>query len=56
MTHREARTGAALAGAILCAVPLVDMLVGTDTPIALHFVVGVMGAALLLVSLADRLS
>lgn len=56
MTYREARSGAAIAGAILCAMPLVDMLLGPGGSSPLHWIVGVMGAALLLASLAGRLS
>jgi hypothetical protein len=55
MTHREARSGAAIAGAILCTMPLADILIGAGSVSALHFVVGVFGAALLLVSLAERM-
>jgi hypothetical protein len=54
MTHREARSGAALTGAILCALPLADLLIGPGNVSALHFAVGVLGAGLLLVSLAER--
>ena len=54
MTHREARSGAALTGAILCALPLADLLIGPGNVSALHFAVGVPGAGLLLVSLAER--
>jgi hypothetical protein len=56
MTHREARSGAAIAGAILCAMPLADMLLDPGRSGAVHFVVGVMGALLMLASLAERLS
>jgi hypothetical protein len=56
MTHREVRSGAAVAGAILCALPLADMLLDPARSGPLHLVVGVMGALLMLASLADRLS
>lgn len=56
MTRREARSGAAIAGAILCALPLADLLIGPGSVSALHFVVALFGAALMLVSLAEGLS
>lgn len=56
MTHREVRSGAAIAGAILCALPLADMLLGPGRSGLLHLVFGVMGALLMLASLAGRLS
>jgi hypothetical protein len=56
MTHREARSGAAIAGAILCAMPLADMLLDPGRPGPLHFVVGAMGVLLMLASLAGRSS
>lgn len=56
MTHREARSGAAIAGAILCALPLADLLIGPGHVGALHFAVGLFGATLMLVSLAGGLS
>lgn len=56
MTRREARTGAAIAGAVLCALPLADLVIGPGNVSALHFVVGLFGAALMLVSLTEGLS
>jgi|SoiMethySBSTD1v2_1073268.scaffolds.fasta_scaffold199217_4 hypothetical protein len=56
MTHREVRSGAAIAGAILCALPFADMLLDPGRFGALHLVVGVMGALLMLSSLAGGLS
>ena len=56
MTYREARSGAAVAGAILCAMPLADILLDPGRSGPLHVVVGVMGASLMLASLAGRLS
>jgi hypothetical protein len=56
MTHREIRSGAAIAGAILCAMPLADMLLDPGRSGPLHLVVGVMGASLMLASLAGGLS
>lgn len=56
MTHREARSGAAIAGAILCVMPLADLLVDPGRPGPLHLVVAAMGALLMLASLAGRSS
>ena len=56
MTHREARSGAAIAGAILCAMPLADLLIGSGNLSALHFVMGFIGTALLFISLAEGFS
>ena len=56
MTHREIRSGAAIAGAILCAMPLADMLLDPGRSGPLHLVFGVMGALLMLASLAGRFS
>jgi hypothetical protein len=56
MTHREARSGAAIAGAVLCALPLADLLIWPGSVSAQHFVVGLFGTALMLVSLAERSS
>jgi hypothetical protein len=47
MSYRDARRGAALAGALLFALPLVEVLYGLGTPGPTHFVVGVFGAALM---------
>jgi len=54
MTRREARSGAAIAGAILCALPLADLLIGPGHVSALHFAVGVFGVTILFASLAER--
>ena len=54
MTHREARSGAAIAGAILCALPFADVLIGPGNVGALHFGMGALGGGLLLASLAER--
>jgi len=56
MTHREARSGAAIAGAILSAMPLAHLLVDPGRAGLLHVVVGVMGGLLMLGSLAERWS
>jgi len=50
MTHRNARTGAALAGTILFSMPLLDVFVGVGTPGAAHLVVGTLGAMLVALS------
>ena len=54
MTHREARTGGAIVGAILCALPLADLLIGPGNVGALHFAVGVFGVTILFASLTER--
>ena len=54
MTRREVRSGAAIAGAILCALPLADLLIGPGNVGGLHFAVGVFGVAILFASLAER--
>ena len=56
MTHREARSGAAIAGAVLCALPLADLLIWPGSLNALHFAAGLFGTALMLISLAERSS
>jgi hypothetical protein len=56
MTHREARSGAAIAGAILCATALADVLLDPGRSGPLHLIVGVMGALLMLAALASRSS
>ena len=47
MTYRQARRGAAIAGATLFALPLVEVLYGLGTPGPVHFIVGSLGVALL---------
>jgi hypothetical protein len=56
MTHREARSGAAIAGTILSAIPLIDMLLNPGSPNLVHLMIGIIGAAFILVGLAGRLS
>ena len=57
MTYREARTGAAIAGTILCALPLVDILHDPGRLGLLHFAIGVMGVVFFMfASLAGRWS
>jgi hypothetical protein len=53
MTYREARRGAAIAGALLTGLPVVEVLYGLGTPGPVHFVMGVFGLALL--GIAGRL-
>jgi hypothetical protein len=50
MTYREARRGGAIAGALLLAMPLVEVLYGMATPGPVHFVVGSLGLALVAIS------
>lgn len=50
MTYREARRGAAIAGAVLFAMPVLDVLVGVGTPGAVHLIVGTFGAMLIALS------
>jgi len=47
MTYREARRGAAIAGAVLFAMPLVEVLYGLASPGPVHFVIGSLGLALI---------
>jgi hypothetical protein len=55
MTHREARSGAAIAGVILCAMPLVDMLLDPGRIGLVHIAIGYLGVVLLrLASFAGR--
>ena len=57
MTHREARTGAAIAGTILCAIPLVDRLLEPGRVGLLHFAIVYLGVVLLrLATFAGRSS
>lgn len=50
MTYREARRGAAIAGAMLLGMPLMEVAYGMASPGPLHFVVGSFGLALIVVS------
>ena len=50
MTSKEARRGAALAGAVLLSMPLIDALLATAAPGLVHLVVGSFGAMLIAVS------
>jgi len=53
MTYRQARRGAAIAGAFLFAMPVVEIFYGMTQPGVVHFVVGTLGLGL--VALASRL-
>lgn len=53
MTYREARRGAAIAGAVLFAMPVLEVLYGWGTPGPVHLVVGSLG--IVLVTLSGRL-
>jgi hypothetical protein len=50
MTTRDARRGAAVAGAVLFAVPVLDVILGAGSPGLVHFLVGTFGAALVALS------
>jgi hypothetical protein len=50
MIHRQARTGAALAGALLIALPTLDVLLTAASPAPVKFVVGGFGVALIALS------
>ena len=47
MTYREARRGAAIAGAVLFSMPVMDVLLGNASPGLVHFIVGSFGATLI---------
>jgi hypothetical protein len=53
MTHREARRGAAVAGAILFAMPLVELIYGLGSAGPVHFIVGTLGAGLVALAVTD---
>lgn len=50
MTYREARRGAALAGAMLLSIPTTEVLYGMASPGPVHFIVGSLGLALVVLS------
>ena len=50
MTYRTARRGGAIAGALLFAMPLVEVLYGMASPGPVHFMVGSLGLGLVLLS------
>ncbi len=53
MTYRNARRGAAIAGAVLFAVPLIDVMYAPAVVGATHFIAGALGLAL--IGLAEHL-
>lgn len=54
MTYREARRGAAIAGAILFAMPIAEVMLGLGTAGPVHFIVGTLGAGLVAAGLSGR--
>ena len=50
MTYRNAKIGAAIAGAVLFTMPLLDAFIGVGSAGPVHFLVGTMGAVLIAVS------
>lgn len=50
MTYREARRGAVIAGTVLFAIPLVEVMYGLGNPGPVHFIVGSIGLALIALS------
>ena len=54
MTDREARRGAAIAGAILLAMPFAEVALGLGSAGPVHFIVGTLGAGLLAAGLSGR--
>lgn len=55
MTHRDARLGALLSGALLLGIPLTEVLLGFGTPGPTHFIVALFGIGLLAVGWSARL-
>lgn len=55
MTHRNARRGATVAGALLLAMPVIEVGLGLGTPGPVHFLVALLGIALLAMSAFGRL-
>jgi hypothetical protein len=47
MSYKEARRGAAIAGTVLFAMPVIEVYYGFGTPGPVHFIVGALGLALL---------
>lgn len=54
MIDREARTGGAIAGALLLALPALDVLLGAASPGLVHFAVAGFGVALVALSRSLR--
>jgi hypothetical protein len=50
MTYRNAKTGAAIAGAVLFAMPVLEVFIGIGSPGPVHLLVGTMGAVLIALS------
>jgi hypothetical protein len=50
MTYRNAKIGAAIAGALLFTIPVLDVFIGVGSPGPLHLLVGTMGGVLIAVS------
>jgi hypothetical protein len=51
MTYKDAKRGAAIAGALLFAMPVLDVFLGVGgTPGAVHVIVGTLGAMLIALS------
>jgi len=50
MTYRDAKRGAAIAGAVLFSMPLLDVFVGVGSAGPVHLLVGTMGAVLIALS------
>ena len=50
MTYREARRGAAIAGAALFAMPVLDVFLGGGNGSAVHLIAGTFGATLIALS------
>jgi hypothetical protein len=54
MTFREARRGAAIAGAILFAMPFSEVMVRWENPGPVHFIVGTLGVGMIVAALSGR--
>ena len=54
MTHREARRGAAIAGTILLAMPLAEVMLGLGSAGPVHFIVGTLGAGMIAAAVSGR--
>ena len=50
MSYKEARRGAAIAGAVLFAMPTIEVYYGFGSPGPVHFIVATLGLALLALS------
>jgi hypothetical protein len=54
MTYREARRGAAIAGAILFGMPIAEVMLGLGSPGPVHFIVGTLGVGMIAAALSGR--